>query len=205
MAVSIYYYLHILWLAVFLYTIGGINKMYYTTMIIQEYNHKLSKKYKELCNNYIKLKEKAEDLYQDNITNELYKDKLEYGIDDTVIKDTYFQKYVTDKKKGIENLLKNEVYLYEEKISKTFDVRKRMLNRRLENLELDNIGTTLNVLREFYNDIYIDIERNRKSENQIYKDNNIEKYYFNLDESFINNKQINYKFDISIEHGGNHG
>lgn len=175
----------------------GENKLHFTTTIIQEYNHELSKQYKELCNNYVSLKEKVEVLYQDNISNELYSEKLEYGIDDTVIKDTYFQKYITDKKKGIENLLKNEVYLYEKKISKTFDVRKRILDRRLNNLELDNIGTTLNVLREFYNDIYIDIERNRKSENLIFKNHNTEKYYFNLDESNTNTTKSNYKIDIS--------
>lgn len=47
------------------------------------------------------------------------------------------------------------------RIKKILETRKEMLQRRLKDVTIKNIGTVLNTLRELYNDILIDFERNR--------------------------------------------
>lgn len=47
----------------------------------------------------------------------------------------------------------------EKLLTKLFEVKKRSLNRYISKISEDNIGTCLNILREFWNDLYVDLKR----------------------------------------------
>lgn len=137
------------------------------TSYIQEYNHQLSNKFKELNETYSTLKNDTRKLYDENINNKLHEKKLNYYVDTVALDidgENYFRSYETEKEVAIKNLLQNDYYLNQDNILKTFNIRKKILNKRIEQLNMDNIGTTLNVLREFYNDIHLDVKRNKKRE-----------------------------------------
>lgn len=47
----------------------------------------------------------------------------------------------------------------EQLLNSLFEVKKRSLNRRINKISEDNVGTCLNIVREFWNDLYIDLKR----------------------------------------------
>lgn len=170
---------------------------------VQEYNHHLSQKYKALCGNYNKLRSEVDKLYKDNLCNDVYEDKLLNHVDDISVNafsKEIFRKYEVSKKEVIKRHLDSYYYLNENTISKIFDVREKMLNKKIDSLTLNNIGTSMNILREFYNDVQIDIERNKKNEigNSIsYKDSLI----YELNTIYNNNKIISKDWNIKVESG----
>lgn len=129
----------------------------------QEYHHHLMQKYKEITVNYEELKSNAGKVFHDNIHNEIYKEKLGLFVDDISVNEEYqelFSKYEFDKKKAITQYIKLGNF-NEKKVEKLFSVRLRGLKRKTENLNADNIGTALNTIKDFYNDLFLDVERNR--------------------------------------------
>jgi len=170
---------------------------------VQEYNHHLSQRYKALCVNYEKLRSEVDKLYKDNLANDIYGDKLLNHVDDIFVNELskeIFRKYEVNKKDVIKRNLGSYYYLNESTIAKVFEVRERMLNKKINSLTLNNIGTSMNILREFYNDVQIDIERNKKNEVgnlTSYKDSVI----YELSEFYTNNKIKSKDWNIKVESG----
>ncbi|MBE1557090.1 hypothetical protein [Sporosarcina limicola] len=145
----------------------------------QEYNHSLIQNYNALCEDYNELKSEVQKLYIEGLDSSKYTHKLLNHIDNIAIDEeskSYYSKYEISKNKIIKSHL-NKSYCLNNNIDRLFDARKKMLTRRLKTLNIDSIGTTLNIIREFYNDVYIDVERNKID----IIDNN---YNYNFNETF---------------------
>lgn len=124
----------------------------------------LIQKYSELRRNYQKLKDMANEVYNENVSNEKYKDKLLYKVDTISINEThkvFYTRYEANKNDAIEAYLKKPYNLNEEKVSKIFELRQKMLINRMNDLDVKNIGLVLNVAREFYNDVLVDLKRSK--------------------------------------------
>ncbi|MYL56219.1 hypothetical protein GLW20_01710 [Virgibacillus halodenitrificans] len=132
--------------------------------IYQEYYHEVAESYKELRKEYINYKDKASIIYEENIGINEYNEKLSLHVDDIAINDnyqTFYSKYETDKDKAILSFIRNRAFFDENKINKLFKLRKTILHKKINDMTVDNIGTNLNQIREFYQDVYRDIERNK--------------------------------------------
>ncbi len=139
-----------------------VNKMLNTLNISQEYNHRLNQQYNELVGNYDELKLNVKELHKSGLNSDDYRYKLTSEVDNIAISnDKDYISYVVDKKKVISNNIK-EMHKYDtEKIEKILEVRNKMIKKRISILDLNTIGTALNVLRDLYHDVYIDFERNK--------------------------------------------
>lgn len=115
-------------------------------------NKNINLKLDELFLKHDRLLELTHNFFYSNNLDELMYDTL--AIDNT----KEFTKYKRDTSLKIIELTQN--LLNEEKVLKLFKVRERLLDRYIENFNVDKIGTILNILREFWNDILIDLKRN---------------------------------------------
>lgn len=83
-------------------------------------------------------------------------------VDDIVVDKEYqkeYYSYVDEKKKSILSILENNK-INSEKVLKLFSIREKMFNFQFENLEVNTIGTALNIASEFYGDVERDLKRN---------------------------------------------
>ncbi len=96
----------------------------------------------------------------DNVIKE-HEDVLNSRLDGNIIHSEReaFDKYLSNIRVKIFGLLRHSE-LDEIKLVKVFKARYNILDRNIQNLTLDNIGTTANRLEEFHHDLSIDIERN---------------------------------------------
>lgn len=134
--------------------------------VVQEYNHGLIQQYEELSSNYDQLKLSVEALYEKGVQSRDYSEKLTNYVDTIVIDKSNNREYIEyelDKKNIVSSQVKDHYNYNIEKLEKVLLVRNNMLKKRLEALDLDNIGTALNMLRDLYHKVSIDFERNRIS------------------------------------------
>ncbi|MFC4714074.1 hypothetical protein [Planococcus dechangensis] len=137
----------------------------------QKQNHLLIEEYNKLENLYSNLKDCAEDLYNLGISESWTDfDKLDdivFVKEDT--DEVFFLSVKNSKKKMINHKL-NQRNLKEDKIKKLFDVKFKRVQRHLKYLDANTLGTTLNLLEEFYSNIYSDLDRNSVKENEFIKE-----------------------------------
>lgn len=172
---------------------------------ITEYEHSLNKKYKELKACYIDTKKKANEIFDRNLENPLYCEKLKYKIDVSVLnfgKSNEFFYYETDCEKRIERSLNQSYLLDKTTLLEIFDVRKEIMNFNNSELSVSNLGTVLNDLREFFEDIEIDIERNKiikKQPTRSITSDNLTLNYTEINhiDSFISNSDFKGKKNIN--------
>jgi hypothetical protein len=98
--------------------------------------------YQEILKLYEKLKIKINIISTDNCFN-----------------DEYFIKHELKYKELLELTLLSGPGRNSQLVISLFNIRKKMLNRLLDNISDDNIGTCINIARELCNDLYIDIIR----------------------------------------------
>ena len=150
----------------------------------QKQNHLLNEEYKKLKVLYYALKDNAEKLYDIGMEEE----REDFDLLDNISlmkeddKDTFFINYKNKKKNLIRHKLTQQ-NLKEDKIKKLFEIKNKRMHRHLEYLDENTLGTTLNLLEEFYANIYRDLERNSIKESD---------YIIDMNDNF------DYKFDSSI-------
>lgn len=146
--------------------------MQYRTSYIINYENELIKEYSdlkktnnEIRNKLIELSKDMPDLY--NTLSELkLKEQMEITFNDySILLDKNLENSI--------NTLLNDYYLLNtKKIREIFEIRKRILKKRNERFGPDNYRAAINVVSEFYNDISIDLMKNKKNflENYSYSD-----------------------------------
>ncbi|KAA0958269.1 hypothetical protein FQ085_00725 [Planococcus sp. ANT_H30] len=128
----------------------------------QRYNQLLMVDYKELVKSFEVLKSSAKKMYDVGIEEKWnHIDELDdISITINSKENHIFIKYNTSKRKQIDIKLQQNQSLKEEKIKKLFEIKSKRIKRHLDCLGENSLGTTLNLLEEFYNNVYKDIERN---------------------------------------------
>ncbi|MEA0565006.1 hypothetical protein [Lysinibacillus irui] len=126
------------------------------------YENEVNKQYHELKEIYSEIQKKLKELSEKN--PELYNE-----LEDSLIKDEVnfifngedFKKFNLKKEEFIEEALLDYHTLKTQSLSEIFAVRKRMLNKRNEKLNDTNYRTALSLTSEFFNDVYIDVLKNK--------------------------------------------
>lgn len=160
--------------------------------IIQSEDKKIHNAYKELVQEYFSLKNEAEEIFNYTANNTKLYDELVFSKHP----DTFFVKYKKDKKRQILSKLSASYNLKEENIIKLFNIKKKKFIRHKEYLSEDTLGTVINMLSEFYENVYRDLERNSNKGNEFISPNNHElkalEYPFSIEN--VKKKTIQYTF-----------
>lgn len=138
------------------------------------YSIPVKESYEALKLSYKELKEQVEKLLEDNKNNKAYKIKMDHGIDKSIlVKGTRYAytNYEVQVEKRIENKLEKFHFLDQKNLTEVMELRKELLEFNKEISEMDTVGTILNYLREFYNDVELDIEQNRIIDDSLFKEN----------------------------------
>lgn len=131
---------------------------------IFEFQDVLNQKYKELKKDYVIAKNKADLIFRRNLENPLHNHKLLHHIDISVLdtaNSNFFKQYEVDIESRIERMLQKKYLLDQDTLINLFEIRKEMMDFNINEITIENIGSILNDLREFMEDIEVDIERNR--------------------------------------------
>ena len=99
------------------------------------------------------------DVLVEKTYNLFHKYGLENDIYDTnsIDNNQVFSKY---KRNTYREILEfKEVAVDDEKVYKLVEIRQKMLENRIATLTLDSLGTTLNITREIWNDVLVDLKR----------------------------------------------
>lgn len=153
--------------------------------IQQSQNYSLVQEFKRLEESHDILHEKAGKLYQIGVKSGWEDMELMNTIAVSKESDVMkiFISYQNDKKKLIRFKL-NQQHLKQGKIKKLFRIKSSRLERHLNNLTENSLGTTLNLLEEFYTNVYRDLERNTISEKDFVQAfNNMLEYEFKLEDA----------------------
>src|SRR5690606_2872332 len=158
----------------------------YVTSFVQNESQLLRNEYRSLEKQYFELKNSTLKLYEslkEKEDNTCLEDLVnDIAINNDPLENTYFIQYTNDKKKLIEEKFSNVRMLDESKIQQLLGIKKSRLNRNLENLTPETIGTVMNLLSEFYDSVYRDFERNtnkvRDSKKENHYKNNINHFEF---------------------------
>lgn len=156
--------------------------------IEQKENQKIHDEYKLLVHEYYLLKKLSEQIY--NEKNENKKDYDDIVFDNDKITNYFFIKYKKERKNLIAKKL-NSRNLKEDKLVKLFKVKRKKMKRHTEYLSHDTLGVVLNILSEFYGNIYRDLERSTNKENEFELllnnlENGFHKYVFKQEKCNIN-------------------
>lgn len=174
--------------------------------IQQSQNYSLVQEFKKIEKTHDTLQENAKKLYQSGIENG-WKDMdslntiaVSKELDEMKI----FMTYQNDKKKLIKFKL-NQQHLKQGKLKKLFKIKSDRLDRHIDSLTECSLGTTLNLLEEFYTNIYRDLERNTITDRDFVSTfNNLLEYEFKLEDLKISkleeNEEVeNIKFKMNFE------
>lgn len=143
---------------------------------VVNYSIPVKESYGALKLSYKDLKKQVEKLLENNKDNEAYKRKMDHGIDKTIfVKGTKYAyaNYEVQVEKRIENKLEKFHFLDQKNLTEVMELRKELLEFNKEITEMDTVGTVLNYLREFYNDVELDIEQNRIIDDSLYLENEL--------------------------------
>lgn len=172
---------------------GGYQLFNNRPAIYQEYQHEIVKQYNSLCESYEAFKQEIESIY--NAAQIYNQDKnITDKVDDIAISEDYkkdFQAYEIDREKVVRAALKNKELYNEVKIEKLFNIRRKQLDRSLKKASVNNIGTNLNILKEFYHDVLNDVQRNKSR--WLNAENELTNYHEVKDIEFqISRKRLTY-------------
>lgn len=140
----------------------GERKQMHTIEYRTMYENEVNKQYHSLKEIYEEIQLKLKELSEKN--PDLYNEIEDLSIEEEfnfVINGNEFEISNFDKKEFIEEMLCEYHFLKSDSLSKLFKVRKRMLDKRNDKLTSENYRTALSMTSEFYNDIYIDILKNK--------------------------------------------
>lgn len=169
-------------------------------------------KFNQITEEYKKITEQAKTIIDRNLDNEKYREKLTKNIDYRVVGSlfdtdtTFFREsknlatYQTELKSSILDKINRENYTFEKrKLKLLLENYKEELEEEAEYLEIKNIGTTLNTLREFYSDLNASLLRIQFSQvSKISKKDRYEQFVYELVKlDSTENEQINYSLDLN--------
>lgn len=134
------------------------------TAIVEQFEETIVKEYKNLMKEYNSFKSGVEELYNVSVDEVEHKDKLINKVNTFMIDKNNYEvitEYELKKEESVLKLLKKHYNYDNEKLQRIFDVRIRSLSKKKKNLDVNKIGTALNILNDFHHDVYIDVKRNK--------------------------------------------
>lgn len=176
----------------------GVKKMRFSYHIEQKENQKIINEYKLLLLEYFSLKSQAECVYNNTEENNSQYDNWIFDKNEKT--NGYFIEYKRNRKKDIIEKLYSR-NLKEDKLIKLFKLKTKKMVRHKENISQDNLGIVLNLLGEFYGNVYRDLERSTNKKNDFIhvfdRDSSESNKYIlrieKIDES-VRNKPLEYSF-----------
>ncbi|MGP4041880.1 hypothetical protein ACTWP4_18560 [Gracilibacillus sp. D59] len=170
--------------------------------IEEKYEQRIVEDYKEVLSKYNELKDKTEKVFEEVKTDEKSRDRIN-SMDSTIIEkdeNQYMAKfvaeYVENKNDSILKFLKRDYEIDTNKLHKVFSTRNKIISKRIENLNSNNLGTVLNILNNFYSDILNDVKRNR-NEWEEYEEGHIKSIFIDDNEIPLYSTMLPLTFDQS--------